>query len=196
LICMFILLLTGSNITNLLLFMSLLFIFIFQSKGQQKSMIIVCLMMMLTFFVKVSPQNNMYVVDNWRKFLNEHYYRNYSESSPVRITDRPDSTLNEEEKRQKKAQLYVDSVNMSTYENNLKKSLTPVKAMSVAGFVEKPKIPKDSIHTPKFQHRNDTSAVEKKLLQYISEESKEVPIASTRPKKSNVPGKLIALDRT
>ncbi len=69
-LCMIILLLTGSNIINLLLCASLLFIFIFQSDKDQKSLIFICLLLLVIFLVKVSPQNNNYMAGNLQKIFN------------------------------------------------------------------------------------------------------------------------------
>ena len=60
LLCMTMLLLTASNFTTILVIVALLFLFIFQSTRNQKSIIIVCLFFLVIFMVKISPQNNCY----------------------------------------------------------------------------------------------------------------------------------------
>jgi hypothetical protein len=53
-------LLAGSNFTNLLLIGVFLFAFIFRTDRVQKSMILVYFLLMIVFWVKVSPQNKEY----------------------------------------------------------------------------------------------------------------------------------------
>src|ERR1700733_12691684 len=60
LVCMIILLLTGSNFTNLALMIVMVFLFIFKTNRDQKSIIAVCMMFLVVFMAKVSPQNNLY----------------------------------------------------------------------------------------------------------------------------------------
>ncbi len=71
LLCMVILLLTGSNITNILLCSALLFVFIFQSSRDQKSIILICLFLLVIFMTKVSPQNNRYLVNSYNELFNK-----------------------------------------------------------------------------------------------------------------------------
>ena len=174
LLCMVILLLTGSNVTNLLLVLVLIYLFISGTNRDQKSIIIVCLAMLVIFLAKISPQNNKYI-----KTLYARLSKDIPKEKPVylktgSIADMPDSVLNADEKKQKIAQLYIDSMQ----------------------FIEKPVIPKDSIHTPAFQHRNDTTVTEKAMLKFIDSQRLEVPIAATRKQNLHVPGKLVAMQQT
>src|ERR1700744_623165 len=63
LICMAILLLTGSNFTNLILFGILAYCFIFKSSRDQKSLLVVCIVFLVVFMGKISPQNNDYLIN-------------------------------------------------------------------------------------------------------------------------------------
>ncbi len=194
LLCMTVLLLTGSNITNLLLCCTLIFIFIFQSNKDQKSMIIVCLIMLVTFLVKISPQNNKYI-----KTLFTRLSKDIPKEKPVylkttSITEIPDSNLNDDEKKQKIAQLYLDSI--KRIKVVIKRSVDTAVHEPVIKFVEKPVIPKDSIHTPTFQHKKDTTVIEKTMLKFIGEQRTEVPIAATKKQNLHVPGKILALEQT
>ncbi len=196
-LCMAVLLLTGSNITNLLLFVTLIFIFFFQSNSNQKSIIVVCLVMLIIFLVKISPQNNEYVTSAYQNFFNIKPETKKPLTPNIPITQIPDSALTDEQKKQKIAQLYMDSVNISVFEKNEEKAIDESAALSIAGFKEKPVIPKDSIHTPTFQHKNDTNATEKALLQFVEKNDTAVPIAARRViTRSHLPGKLIALQQT
>ncbi|MBK9485543.1 MAG: hypothetical protein IPO01_10095 [Chitinophagaceae bacterium] len=194
LLCMIVLLLTGSNFTNLLLCCTLLYVFFFQSNKDQKSMIIICFVMLVTFLVKVSPQNNQYVTAAWQKVFNIQKRDKKNEKAAIPITERPDSVLTITERKEKFAQLYLDSINISLAKKNTKKPL-PCTSIT-AGIMGRPVIPGDSIHTPKFQHRNDTNASEKKLVQFIKSNTDQLRISSHLLKQAKLPGKLVALQQT
>jgi len=197
LLCMAVLLLTGSNISNLFLCGIMTFMFIFQSSKEQKSIMIVCLVMLVIFMARISPQNNIYVATAWKKLFNEKYERNYLTPRVVPIIERPDSTLNSDEKKQKIAQLYLDSLSqLSIKKDNPVAAVKETAVKPVIKFAEKPVIPKDSIHTPTFQHKNDTTVVEKKLLEFIAEEPNEALIAAKKREKLKFPGKIIAMQQT
>ena len=120
-ICMSVLLLTGSNISNLILIVTLIFVFFFQSNKDEKSMIIVCLFMLITFFVKISPENNKYVAGAYQKLFNKKPLVKETGIARIPITQKPDSILTDEEKKQKIAQLYLDSINISLLEKRQKR---------------------------------------------------------------------------
>ncbi len=203
LLCMVILLLTGSNVTNLLLCIVLIYLFIFGTNKDQKSIIIVCFIMLITFLVKVSPQNNKYI-----KTLYQRLSKDIPKEKPVylntkSITDLPDSVLDAEDKRKKIAQLYLDSLqNVITLQKLLTKRMEPVNPSipppkeHIINLVEKPVIPKDSIHTPTFQHKNDTTVTERNLFKFIDSQRLEVPIADSRKQNLHIPGKLVAIRQT
>lgn len=194
LLCMLVLLLTGSNLTNLLLCCCLLYMFIMQSNTDQKSMIIVCLLMLVVFLVKVSPQNNQYITTAWQKIFHIQKHADRAGQVTIPLTARPDSVLTAAERKQKFAQLYLDSINISLAKKNTQKPL-------LAGIVNndvmaRPVIPGDSIHTPAFQHRNDTNKVEEKLIQFIKKNTGELQISSGTAGKTVLPGKIQALQQT
>src|SRR6202034_3401745 len=63
LLCMLVLLLTGSNVTNILFCVALIYTFIFQSTRDQKSILVICGMMLVIFLAKISPENKNYLSD-------------------------------------------------------------------------------------------------------------------------------------
>jgi hypothetical protein len=193
---MAVLLLTGSNISNLLLCVTLIFIFFFKSSKDQKSIIIVCLVMLVTFLVKVSPQNNEYVSSAYQKLFNIQREIKKDGTSGIPITQMPDSVLTDEQKKQKTAQLYMDSVNIAVSKKNKERTTDELTSLLIAGFKGKPVIPKDSIHTPSFQHKNDTNAAEKVLLQFVENNNTAVPLSAGLAPRSRLPGKLVALQQT
>ena len=196
LLCMMTLLLTGSNITNFILCFTLLPVFFYRSSRDQKTMIVICLVMLLIFLVKVSPQNNSYVVTAYQKIFNRHTASRQILTAEIPVTQKPDSILTFEERRKKIAQLYMDSVNIALYNKNLHKIVADVRSQPVIALNEKPVIPADSIHTPSFQHRDDTSLVEKKLLQFVVQIDKEEFSTTKKRERPKLPGKLIAARQT
>jgi len=194
LLCMVILVLTGSNITNLLIGITLLYIFVFQSTKTQKSIIVICLLCIAVFLSKISPQNNNYITTSYEKIVNPKYKENITSGKIIPVKDRPDSILNEEEKKQKIAYLYLDSVHAALKAKLNTAALSrPLVAKGIY-LKEKPIIPKDNIHSAPFQHKYDTTVFQANLLTFIKEDKVEEPAIAI--KKNNLPGKLIALIQT
>lgn len=196
LLCMAVLLLTGSNITNLLLCITLIFIFFFRSSKDQKSIIIVSLFMLVTFLVKISPQNNEYIAGAVQKYFNIQSRVIQPVTPGTPITQMPDSLLSNEDKKLKFARLYMDSINASLLGKSRERVYAAKTLVSVKGYMEKPVIPKDSIHTPGFQYKNDTNAIKRSLIQYVEQQGKAVPISSGISTRPRLPGKLVALQQT
>ena len=196
LLCMLILLLTGSNTVNLMLCGTLIFVFIFQSAKETKSMIIVCLLMMIVFLLKVSPQNNTYISNAWKRLQNQKPVLYTPDKLFIRITERPDSLLNNEEKKEKIAQLSLDSINKVMLESEKSFAFGKTNTEHRINFIKKPAIPNDSIHTPKFQHKNDTNAIEKDLIKFIEEHPAVTPLVVSKKTSLSLPGKIIAFRQT
>lgn len=122
LLCMAGLLIIFSNLTNIFLLLIFLFIFIFRSDRNQKSMVVVFGCMFVIFITTVSPQNNEYVVSFIYKMIGKAYYL-----PPVKVITKdelkqmPDSVLSYEQRREKTGLLYIDSVSS----NIIKKSNAP-----------------------------------------------------------------------
>lgn len=194
-LCMAVLLLTGSNIGNLLLFGTLLFVFFFQSRKEQKSIIVVCLLMLVTFLVKVSPQNNKYFVSAYQQLLGIKKKNDVTPAAEIRITERPDSTLNADERKQKVAQLHLDSIARSDLERSRKNTAVAV-AVQAPDPKERPVIPGDSIHTPAFQHKDNISVSQERLKGFVANNANAMPLASGEIPYPSLPGKMIAFRQT
>jgi len=183
-LCMIILLLTGSNITNLVLSAALLFVFIFQSDKDRKSLILICLFFLVIFVAKISPQNNQYVANTLKNFFNEPS-KNLAVNA-IAIEDRADSTLTPEEKKQKIATLYLDSIS----------AINRKKLTFLSNITEKPErkiaIPTDDINGPEFQHKSFTTPVEENMYQFINAHSGHLPMSSDTAYHTRLPGKIIA----
>jgi hypothetical protein len=187
LLCMIVLLLTGSNITNLILCGVLLFTFIFQSDKDQKSIIFICLFLFVIFMTKISPQNNQYLVNSYNKVFNNGHSKKTSASTLLSIKQKPDNSLTPEERKQKFAMLYLDSMSRIQMEKQKNKAHT---------FNEKPAIPGDSIHTPKFQHRSVITPVEENMFHFIITYPETLPLSTDSNFHPKIPGKIIGLEQT
>ncbi len=189
-LCMAVLLLTSSNITNHMLCGILILLFFFQSNRTQKSMIIICIVMFAAFLIKVSPQNNDYMADGYRKLFNIQDGTGKAAVINIPITQRPDSSLTADEKKQKIAQSYLDSLAAVSLEEKKKKSIVMPAAK------EKTEIPGDDIHTARFQYRRDTNEAKRILLQFVKTHNTEMVISAGKLDQPGLPGKLIALQQT
>ncbi len=194
LLCMVILLLTGSNITNMLLGLTLLYIFLFQSNRAQKSIIVVCLLFFVVFFSKISPQNTNYIATAFEKLFNKQPTAAGQPAKNTRLTEKPDSSLTPEEKKQKTAMLYLDSMYKSMLAKKDTATTSDSRLTAHIDLKQKPIIPEPSIHSAPFQHKYDTTAFQEKLIDFIKADSVEPSVAEI--KKYRMPGKMIALLQT
>ena len=193
LFCMATLLLTGSNITNLLLVITLLTVFIFKSSNSQKSIIVVCLMFLVVFLAKISPQNSTYISKAYESIINKKTIDVTSTAKQIPVKERPDSILNEEERKEKTAALYLDSLYLAMTKKET--VIAAPKHISNPVLKEKPVIPQPNIHTPPFQHKNDTTAFQEELIAFKKKDSSNLPV-NTIAVSSNLPGKALAIIQT
>ncbi|MGG9964240.1 hypothetical protein [Ferruginibacter sp. SUN106] len=194
LLCMAILLLTGSNVTNLLLCTVLLYIFFFQSTKSQKSIIVVCLLFLVVFLAKISPENTSYVTDAYEKFSGKPKISKRQPAKIIPVTEKPDSILTPEEKQQKIAILYIDSMAAALVAKNSSATAHATTIITAENLKKKPEIPKANIHSAPFQHKNDTTFFQENLMAFIKADSVEQSVSAV--KRYNMPGKIIALLQT
>lgn len=189
-ISMAILLLTASNFTNLILLIVFIYLLLFKSSKEQKSIIICCLFMLVIFLAKFSPQNDRYINETFRKFFPHNDEPVVKQLKPVRITDRPDSLLNKDERREKTAQLYMDSLDRVLILQK-EKLLQIGRDTSTGTISERPFIETPSIHSAPFQRRNDTTEFQQQLLAFSYANNND-PFESVHKYDKRMPGKLIA----
>jgi hypothetical protein len=176
LLCMATLLLTASNVMNLLLFGVLAFVFAFRSVRDQKSLIVACLLMTAVFLSKISPQNVQYVNESMDKVMGKRSKQQTLREIP--LMERPDSLLNDDQVKEKRARLYLDSINRLL----LAPQPTAAVLATPVAVVEKPELPKDDIHSATFQSRDDTTDTRKELISIVT--------------KTEAVAKLIAMQQT
>ncbi|HEY0175827.1 MAG TPA: hypothetical protein VGC08_05575 [Pedobacter sp.] len=195
-ICMIVLLLTGSNFINLAILFILGSLFIFSSTKDQKSLITVCLVFLVVFMAKVSPQNNSYVLETFRYMLHRKKAVEKPQAAAVRITERPDSTLNADEKKDKTATLYLDSIHRVNALTGIRKNI-PVPDRSVvvtdAGRIN---IPSADINSAAYQSLLSTPPEQRQLLGFIKSHQTVLPISGKSGQWTPMPGKIASMLQT
>jgi len=192
LVCMAVMLFTGSNFLDMVLLAILAIIFLFKSTRNQKSLIVVCLMFIVVFMSQVSPQNYIYVHETIKS---NFFPRPIHTIPPVKplpyITMRPDSTLTPEEKRQKIAQGHLDSVYIATHPHPAPHKEYPI-TMETGRIIT----PGVNTNLREYQHVSDTTAYQRQLLGFIKAHKAELPISSGVIAAGNKPGKFVEIKQT
>lgn len=182
LLCMCILLFAASNLTNIILLATFLFLFLFKTDRNQKSMLVVCFFLMLIFLTKISPQNINYLAN---------FYKNLAPGKTIAITGtvkhtatdkKVDSSLNLQKQKKELAMLYLDSIRKI-----ISKEKYPGSEFAATS---KPGLPEPDINTKPYQRIDDTDAIREKLLVFISKNNlqKKYPVS--------LPGKIISFQQT
>lgn len=182
LICMGVLLLTGSNFTNLMLMMILALLFIFKSSKDQKSIIVICLMFLIVFMAKVSPQNNKYAGGTIANIIHSQ--------NPISATPRKIQIAapGPEEVKRGIAQQYLDSVRRGSKKNAAptSKDILP-KTENGRILIIGP-----DINTPPYQTPTDTTPEQRTLLTFIDAHKTGLPLSANTDFIPGSPGKIIS----
>lgn len=193
--CMCVMLLTGSNAVNLLLSGILLLLFVFNSTRDQKSVIAICFIFLGVFMTNVSPQNDDYMVKTYRKIINKELpVKPVVILHPIPVTQKPDSVLSPEEKKQKIALLYLDSIRQASVPKLV--NVANARTVHVVTTALQHEIPVPSIHTAPFQHKDDSTGLKVKLQGFVKAEKPYLPEAAQPTIPTHLPGKVIAMKQT
>lgn len=184
LLCMCVLLLTGSNTTNILILLSLFFIFIFKSTGEQKSIIVVCICLFVIFMGKISPQNNEYGRGVFKKFFPTENKKVTAANVSVA------SVLSPEVQKQKIAQKKLDKGYSILQQKGLLDAI-----ISNAPKI-KPSIPQPDINAPEYQNRNDTNNSRRELIVFTKKHQQDSIALTIKDDWQKKPGKLISAQQT
>lgn len=195
-VCMVVLALTGSNFINISICIVFLLLVVFKSDRDQKSLIFVCLGFLVIFMIKISPHNNGYAIATFKDIFFPKTIRDFVPPPPsLPITAIPDNQLNPEQRKEKRAQLYIDSLKLATAKKQTAIVAAP-SAKQTAAIKEKLELPKPDINTRPYQTRTDTDAEQRKLLSFIDLHSIKLPLSGQKHFKTNLPGKYIGLQQT
>lgn len=185
LVSMIAMLLTASNFINLLLGATLLFLFIFQSNRNQKSIIIICLSFTALFLSRISPQNNQYAGNK--------LFGSKKQSAPGMQVLPGKYTIDPKKEFAKK---YLDSLAFIKNAAVIKKE-NSIAAESISlTAVTKPALPKANIHSEPYQRKKDTTQLQKRLLAFAEKNLSSKQTDTVKPGTRSKPGKLIALKQT
>nr|WP_294945194.1 hypothetical protein [uncultured Mucilaginibacter sp.] len=194
--CMATLLLTGSNFMNIVLLLVLSILFVFRSNRIQKSMVVICIMFLVVFMVKVSPQNNIYVAETIKNTFEKPDHHAITQTVTLPITQRPDSTLKPEERKEKFAKLYLDSLSKVEYLKDTK-GKPPIIASTVTrnneGHIQ---LPQANIHSPAYQSIKVPQAAQQPLIQFINTHDAALPISAKNISLPTLPGKAVSMLQT
>lgn len=199
LLCMFTLLLTASNFTNLLLCGVFAGLFVFASDKNQKSLMVVCLMLIVLFMVKISPQNNRYLQEFYGNYFNKNprgIDKNIISAANAEVQQKENGQVSEAEIKQRIAKAYIDSMDRVVMDRRLPKMVDSTPAGSLLAKAEQIIIPPPNIHSDSFQHKNDTTQLQKKLLGLSVQQSTAFPLENQLKSPLKLPGKIIALQQT
>jgi len=193
LICMIVLLLTGSNFINLALVIVLVLLFAFKSSRDQKSLIAICLALLVVFMAKISPENNQYVIETIK---NTFHTKPPAFLNTMVVDKKPVNEANPEEIKRNYAKNYLDSLGAI----ETRKRAQPVTSKAVinlpktgAGriFIKSPKCT-----LPVFQASTATTPEQKKLLSFIDSHKTRLPASGEGNFNTHLPGKAIAFIQT
>jgi hypothetical protein len=194
LLCMLVLIFTGSNFCNMILLVILAGLFVFNSTREQKSMMVICTLLLVVFMVKISPQNNKYVNETFQRIFAENWKTNLNKPqiNPIPIVYRPDSVLNTTERKEKFATLYLDSL------SNLNKPKAPRIASTTVDTIIKNTngrilLPQDNIHSATFQSIKVPLKAQEPMLVFIDQHSDLLPYSAKRIVIPALPGKMVGL---
>jgi hypothetical protein len=147
------------------------------------------LLLLVIFLAKVSPQNNSYVSNYLGSLVSPEEKKTPVENLlPIRL--RPDSTLTAEERNEKIATLYLDSLYRLRNDKENKTIVHPV------AFIQKIEIPTADINSAPYQHKSIVTPVEDKMKQFIQLHSKELTLSTNENYHPKFPGKIIAYKQT
>lgn len=192
LLCMAVLLLTGSNFINILLSVILLAILIIKSSRDQKSLVSICFMFLVLFAVKISPQNYEYVHETIK---NNFFRQPIAKKAHLKLSDvaiKPDSLLSANEKKEKKAHAYLDSVFVATHPQQPAEASQALIKTPTGRII----VPGIDINSMSYQHIAETTAYQKQLLGYIHQHEAGLPLSVKEDYKPRKMGKEIATSQT
>ncbi|MES2418186.1 MAG: hypothetical protein V4541_08345 [Bacteroidota bacterium] len=196
--CMFVLLLTASNFVNIILLLILAMLFIFKSTRNQKSTIVICVLMLAVFMFRVSPQNNKYVSENFKQLFTKAKTRPGINPKTVMlpIAQRPDSALDLEERKEKTAILFLDSLNKIELLAESKKPAQQIPAHLLKDEEGRILLPKDDINSPSFQSIKVPLPAQQPIIRFITENSAFLPLSTQKERALKLPGKVISLSQS
>lgn len=190
LMCMTVMLLTCSNFMNIILLLILAGIFIFKSTRDQKSIIAICVVMLVVFMLKVSPQNNQYVIN-----ITKYEFLREKPEQQLLTTQTTGQVLSPDEQKQKIAQAYLDSASKASLPQN--RIIKPVFAATIPATKNgRIIIPGPDINSAPYQSLTTTPVEQRPLAAFIDTHKQVLPISGNDNYNALTPGKVLGLLQT
>ncbi|ASU35170.1 hypothetical protein [Mucilaginibacter xinganensis] len=187
-VCMVVLLFTGSNFINMALIFTLALLFVFRTSRNQKSLIVICVMLLVVFMAKISPQNDRYIGETFKDAIHPPNPALSKTSVPIVCSNVPSL----EETRQKFARHYLDSIgNLTTTRVKLKPALAALPKAGMGRII----IDTPDINLLPYQKATDTTTEQRRLLSFIDEHKEKLHL-SAREYKPSSPGKILTFIQT
>lgn len=207
--CMACLLLTASNLTNILVLGVFVYLFIFDSDREQKGGIILCLLMGAVFLAKVSPQNNKYTSE-----IFDHWLRGPAPAAPapgsaasafgtasLASGSAGNAADTADAKRRAYARFYLDSFSYVKLQQDIGaarvrdswlqkgRPFIPLPSLS-----PKPEIPGPNLNTAIYQWKFDNTSTQMAMLRFIDTHRRELPLSGQPPAPGgpHIPGKVLS----
>lgn len=184
--CMGVLLLTCSNVMNVVTVMVFLYCFLFRSNRVQKSIMVVCACMLVIFMAKITPQNTAYVFRGVQHILKYPMPKHQTRmDKPLEAL--PDSMLSDEGKKYKFAKAYLDSLHFTgnQHEKGFEIGQSPVS-------IYKPVMPVVNIHSAPFQHKPDSSQMRMQIIHLALQLGRDTGQGTSK----ETSGKMLAFEQT
>ncbi|AYL96001.1 hypothetical protein [Mucilaginibacter celer] len=191
-VCMSTLALTYSNLVSMLFSLVLAFTFIFKSTRDQKSLIVVAILLYVVSLVKISPQNEGYIDEMMKQTLSKA-----SAAHPnVNPSNQTGGTLSRDEQRRKFAQQYLDS--LSNAEAKKEKTTTLDKTLKKLPQTGDGRvyIPPPDTFKPEYFISHDTTPDRKQLLDFINQHYAQLPLCQIKDYIPHQQGKITGMIQT
>ncbi|QEM09587.1 hypothetical protein [Mucilaginibacter rubeus] len=194
-VCMSTLVLTYSNLISILFLLTLAFIFIFKTTRNQKSMIVVALMIYIVSMAKISPQNGKYLNEVTASALRE----NRPEKQTATMSDatsRTTNVLSRDERRRKFAQNYLDSLStIKARQEKLNELDKKIKGLPLTDY-GRLYIPEPNTHFAEFYNTGEMTPDRQQLLDCIAIHRDQLPLCHVEPFLPALPGKITGTVQT
>lgn len=191
LICMTVLLLTGSNAIDLLVAIVLIGIFLFRSDRDRKSLIVLTLFLLILFMAKISPENLRYASTRVTTMIGRKDPAGGAYPVIRDLRHAPDSLLDPEQKKQKFAILYMDSVGGVVWNRNdsiYKQAGSPPPPVRT--------LPQTDLSAPEYQRRDDTTITRRKLIAFMTDPGMTGRVREIGAAMGRMPGKIFCMRQT
>ena len=151
-----------------------------------------CFFMLVIFLGKVSPQNDDYVAEVFKKFMPK-------EKLHGKKSDSAEKTVNTANEKIIPAVQYTDTAKEIFIQKEIKSFAVTDKPLIIAAIQAntRPFIPSPDINTAPYQQKNDTTVFQEKLFQFINDNRSRLMLSSRSNKNPLLPpGKLVAFEQT